>query len=77
MDSYEKGMNPVSMTIINPQKECWASRESNQRPSQVQKTTDSDTCMYFVCNSSNNDLGAKSNDAFFPWYLHFYFGFRI
>ena len=25
MDSSERGMNPVAMTIINPQKECWPS----------------------------------------------------
>ena len=32
MDSGERGMNPVAMTIINPQKEYWPSRGSNQRP---------------------------------------------
>ena len=32
MDSGEKKMNPVAMTIINPRKECWPSRGSNQRP---------------------------------------------
>ena len=31
-DSGERGMNPVAMTIINPQKEYWPSRGSNQRP---------------------------------------------
>ena len=30
--SCERGMNPVAMTIINPQKECWTSQGSNQRP---------------------------------------------
>ena len=32
MDSNERGMNPVAMTIINPRKEYWPSRGSNQRP---------------------------------------------
>ena len=32
MDSGEKGMNPVTMTIINPRTEHWPSRKSNQRP---------------------------------------------
>ena len=31
-DCGEKGMNPVAMTIINPWKEYWPNRESNQRP---------------------------------------------
>ena len=31
-DSGEKGMNPVAMTIIIPQKEYWLSRGLNQRP---------------------------------------------
>ena len=31
MGSVERGMNPVAMTIINPQKEYWPSRRSNQR----------------------------------------------
>ena len=28
----ERGINPVTMTIINPRKEYWLSRGSNQRP---------------------------------------------
>ena len=32
MDSGERGMNPVTMTIIIPQKEYWPSRGSNKRP---------------------------------------------
>ena len=32
MDSGERGMNPVAMTIISPQKEYWANQASNQRP---------------------------------------------
>ena len=32
MDSGERGMNPVTMTIINPQKEKSPSWGSNQRP---------------------------------------------
>ena len=31
MDRGERGMNPVAMTIINPRKEYWRSRGSNQR----------------------------------------------
>ena len=31
MDSGERGMNPVAMTIINLRKEYWPSRGSNQR----------------------------------------------
>ena len=32
MDSSETGMNHVAMTLINPQKEYWLSKGSNQRP---------------------------------------------
>ena len=32
MDSGERGMDPVAMTIINPRKEYWPSRGLNQRP---------------------------------------------
>ena len=32
MDSSERGMNPVAMTIINPRKEYGLRRGSNQRP---------------------------------------------
>ena len=31
-DSGERGMNPVAMIIITPQKEYWPSCGSNQRP---------------------------------------------
>ena len=31
-NSSERGMNPVAMTIINPQKEYWLNRGSNQQP---------------------------------------------
>ena len=31
-DSSERGMNPVAVTISNPPKEYWPSRESDQRP---------------------------------------------
>ena len=39
MDSGERGMNPVAMTIINPRKEYWPSRGSNQRPPILKFTT--------------------------------------
>ena len=32
MDSGERGMNPVAMTIIDPQKEYWPSQGLNQQP---------------------------------------------
>ena len=32
-------MNPVAMTIINPRKEYWPSRESNQRPPVIKSAT--------------------------------------
>ena len=32
MDTGKRGMNPVSMTTINPRTEYWLSRGSNQRP---------------------------------------------
>ena len=31
-DSSERGMNPVAMMIINPPKEYWVNRGSNQQP---------------------------------------------
>ena len=34
--SGERGMNPVAMTIINPRKEYWLSRGSNQQPPVLQ-----------------------------------------
>ena len=39
MDSGERGMNPLAMTIINPGKEYWPSRGSNQRPPVLNSTT--------------------------------------
>ena len=38
-DSDERGMNPVAMTIINPRKEYWPSRGSNQRPPVLKSAT--------------------------------------
>ena len=38
-DSCEREMNPVAMTIINPRKEYWPSRGSNQRPPLLQSAT--------------------------------------
>ena len=38
-DSGERGMNPVSMTIINPWKEYWPSQGSNQRPAVLKSAT--------------------------------------
>ena len=32
MDNGERGMSPAAMTIINPWKEYWPSRGSNQQP---------------------------------------------
>ena len=32
MDSDERGMNPVAMTIISPRKEYWPTWGSNQQP---------------------------------------------
>ena len=39
MDSGERGMKPVAMTIINPQKEYWPSWGSNQRPPVLKSET--------------------------------------
>ena len=38
MDSGESGMNPVAITIINPQREYWPSWGSNQRPPVLKST---------------------------------------
>ena len=35
----ERGMNPVTMTIINPRKEYWPSRGSNQVPLVLESCT--------------------------------------
>ena len=37
--SSEKGMNPVAMTIINPQIENWLSWGSDQRPPVIKSAT--------------------------------------
>ena len=39
MEIGERGMNPVAMTIINPWKEYWPSRGSNQRPPVIKSAT--------------------------------------
>ena len=39
MDSGERGMNPVATTIINPWKEYWLSRGSNQQPPVLKSAT--------------------------------------
>ena len=38
-DSGERGMDAVTMTFINPQKEYWLSRGSNQRPPVLKSAT--------------------------------------
>ena len=38
-DSSVRGMNPVAMTIINPQKEYWMSWGLNQQPSVLKSAT--------------------------------------
>ena len=38
-DSDERGKNPVSMTIMNPRKDYWPSRGSNQRPPVLKPAT--------------------------------------
>ena len=38
-DSGERGMKFVAMTIINPRKENWPSRGSNQRPPVLKPAT--------------------------------------
>ena len=32
MDNGERGINPVAMTFVNPGREYWPSRGSNQQP---------------------------------------------
>ena len=39
MDSGERGMNPVTMTFINPRKEYWPSWRSNQKPPVLKSIT--------------------------------------
>ena len=39
MDSGERGMNHVAMTIINPQKKYWQSWGSNQQPPVLKSAT--------------------------------------
>ena len=39
MESGEKEMNPVAMTINNPRKEYWPSHGSNQRPPVLKSCT--------------------------------------
>ena len=38
VDSGERGMDPVAMTIINPRKEYWPSHGSNQQPPFLKST---------------------------------------
>ena len=38
-NSGERGMNPVAMTTINPRKECWPSRGSQQRSHVLKSAT--------------------------------------
>ena len=39
MDRGERGMNPVAMTVINPPKEYWLTRGSNQEPPVLKSAT--------------------------------------
>ena len=43
MDCGERGMSPVAMTIINPRREYWPSRGSNQRPPVLKSSMISDS----------------------------------
>ena len=48
MDSGERRMNPVAMTIINPRKEYWPSRRSTSRPHDYKR--------FFMLNSAEHEV---------------------
>ena len=52
IDSGERGMNPVAMTIINRRKEYWPSRGSNQRPPILKSAT---LPTELGCSNTNNN----------------------
>ena len=55
MDSGEKGIDPVSMTIINPRKEYWPSRGSNKLSIPVRYQLGS----HPLVDPEKDDLGKK------------------
>ena len=65
MDSGERGMNPVAMTIINPREDYWPSRGSNQRPP-VLKSID---LMTELWGSASKGENAGKKHFFFPHYV--------
>ena len=59
MDSSERGMNPVSMTIVNPRKEYWPNRVSATFFSQV-------------CNATDWAMGLPKRSVISTWALLLY-----
>ena len=59
MDSSERGMNPVTMTIINPQREYWPSWRLNQRPPVLKSAT----LLTELCSPAYNNDSTLSQQA--------------
>ena len=58
MDSGERGMNPVAITIINPRKEYWPSRGLNQQSPVLMSAT------------LPTDLWARRKELGLAWWDH-------
>ena len=63
-DSGERGMNPVAMTIINPRKEYWPSRGSNQRPSVHKSATLSIELWGLATGRRGVQVGSQNRNAY-------------
>ena len=84
VDSFETGMNPVTMTIINPRKEYWLSRVSNQQSSKtlvewcmtlkltilIFNTDEKESCWKTLCENEKTAGNQHSNHFHKIFYTH-------
>ena len=68
MDSSKRGMNPVAMIVINPRKEYWPSRESNQQTAVLKSCT----VPTMLWGSAVFTLMLKPQPAGCHYYIHNY-----
>ena len=68
MDSSERRMYPVAMTNINPRKEYWPSRGSNQRPPVLKSTPLPTELWGLALKCEDNNCNCFTHNKFLTFY---------
>ena len=71
MNSHERGMDPVAMTIINPLRENWPRHKSNEQPP-VLKLCTIPTAMH----AGHLIILANNSPSWIPFFFFFIFTFH-